>query len=72
MDIQLFATDEELKEFPEDKTDPDTASSPNSIYLLIFDLPRSHTDLLNLHLVYLSAKLNVDTGLKEATDTNPI
>ena len=45
MDIQLFATDEELKEFPENKTDPDTTSSPNSINLSTSDLSRSHTDL---------------------------
>ena len=45
MDIQLFATDEELKEFPEDKTDPDTIPSPNSIHLSMSDLPRPHTDL---------------------------
>ena len=45
MDIQLFVTDEELKEFPEDKTDPDTISSPNSIHLSTSDLPRPHTDL---------------------------
>ena len=45
MGIQLFATDEELKEFPEDKTDPDKISSPNSIHLSTSDLPRPHTDL---------------------------
>ena len=45
MDIQLFATDEELKEFPEDKTDPDTITSPCSIHLLTSDLPRQHTEL---------------------------
>ena len=51
MDIQLFATDEELREFPENKTDsgdnidPDTTYSPNSINLSTSDLPRSHTDL---------------------------
>ena len=45
MDIQLYATDKELKEFPEDKTDPDNMSSPNNIYLLTSDLPRPHTDL---------------------------
>ena len=51
MDIQLFATDKELREFPENKTDsedntdPDTTSSPNSINLTAYDLPRSHTDL---------------------------
>ena len=45
MDIQLYATDEELKEFPEDKTDPDQNSSPNSIHLLTSDLSRPHIDL---------------------------
>ena len=49
MDIQLFATDEELREFPENKTDsntvPDTTPSPNSINLMASDLPRPHTDL---------------------------
>ena len=49
MDIQLFATDEELREFPENKTDsntvPDKTPSPNSINLMASDLPRPHTDL---------------------------
>ena len=45
MDIQLYVTDEELKEFPEDKTDPDNISSPNNIHLSTSDLPRPHTDL---------------------------
>ena len=51
MDIQLFATDKELREFPENKTDsedntdPDTTSSPNNIDLTASDLPISHTDL---------------------------
>ena len=51
MDIQLFATDEELREFPENKTDsenntdPDTTSSLNGINLTASDLPRSPTDL---------------------------
>ena len=51
MDIQLFATDKELREFPENKTDsednidPGTASSPKSINLMASDLPRPHTDL---------------------------
>ena len=49
MDIQLFATDEELREFPENKTDsnsvPDMTPSPNSINLMASDLPRPHTDL---------------------------
>ena len=49
MDIQLFATDEELREFPESKTDSNTAldktPSPNNINLMASDLPRSHTDL---------------------------
>ena len=49
MDIQLFATDEELREFPESKTDSSTAhdktSRPKDINLMASDLPRSHTDL---------------------------
>ena len=49
MDIQLFATDEELREFPENKTDsntvPDKTPSPNNINLMVSDLPRLHTDL---------------------------
>ena len=48
MDIQLFATDEELQDFPENKTDstvPDKTSNSNSINLTASDLPRSHTDL---------------------------
>ena len=49
MDIQLFATDEELREFPEIRltpnTVPNTTPSPNSINLTASDLPRPHTDL---------------------------
>ena len=49
MDIQLFATDEELREFPESKTDSNTARDktprPKDINLTASDLPRSHTDL---------------------------
>ena len=49
MDIQLFATDEELREFPESKTDSSTVQdktpSPKDINLMASDLPRSHTDL---------------------------
>ena len=48
MDIQLFATDEELQDFPENKTDstvPDKTPNSNSIHLTASDLPRSHTDL---------------------------
>ena len=49
MDIQLFATDEELREFPESKIDSNTVldktPSPNDINLTASDLPRSHTDL---------------------------
>ena len=49
MDIQLFATDEELREFPESKTDSSTVQdktpSPKDINLTASDLPRSHTDL---------------------------
>ena len=49
MDIQLFATDEELHDFPENKTDSSTVQdkTPNtkSINLAASDLPRSHSDL---------------------------
>ena len=49
MDIQLFATDEELREFPESKTDSSTAHDktprPKDINLTASDLPRSHIDL---------------------------
>ena len=49
MDIHLFATDKELREFPESKTDsstvPDKNPSPKDINLMASDLPRSHTDL---------------------------
>ena len=49
MDIQLFDTDEELREFPESKTDSSTARDktprPKGINLMASDLPRSHTDL---------------------------
>ena len=48
MDIQLFATDEELQDFPETKTDstvPDKTPKSNSINLAAFDLPRSHSHL---------------------------
>ena len=44
-DIQLYATDEELKEFPEDETDSDKISGPNNIHLSTSDLPRPLTDL---------------------------
>ena len=49
MDIQLFATDKELREFPESKTDSSTVldktPSPKDINLMASDLPRSHADL---------------------------
>ena len=49
MDIQLFATDEELQDFPESKTDSSTVQdktpSLKSINLMTSDLPRSHSDL---------------------------
>ena len=49
MDIQLFATDEELQDFPENKTDSSTVQDkiPNtkSINLAASDLPKSHSDL---------------------------
>ena len=48
MDIQLFATDEELQDFPENKTDstvPDKTPKSKSINLTASDLPRSHSHL---------------------------
>ena len=48
MDIQLFATDEELQDFPETKTDStihDKTPKSNSINLAASDLPRSHSHL---------------------------
>ena len=48
MDIQLFATDEELQDFPENKTDstvPDETPNSKSINLAASDLPRSHSHL---------------------------
>ena len=48
MDIQLFATDEELQDFPETKTDStihDKTPKSNSINLAVSDLPRSHSHL---------------------------
>ena len=49
MDIQLFATDEELREFPESKTDSSTVldktPTPKDINLMASDLPKSHADL---------------------------
>ena len=49
MDIQLFATDEELQDFPENKTASSTVQdkTPNtkSINLAASDLPKSHSDL---------------------------
>ena len=48
MDTQLFATDEELQDFPENKTDStvlDKTPESNSINLMASDLPRSHSHL---------------------------
>ena len=45
MDIQLYATDKELKAFPEDETDSDKISGLNNIHLSTSDLPRLLTDL---------------------------
>ena len=49
MDIQLFATDEELQHFPESKTDSsmvqDKTPNTKSINLAASDLPKSHSDL---------------------------
>ena len=45
----MFATDKELREFPESKTDSNTVldktPSPNDINLMVSDLPRPHSDL---------------------------
>ena len=48
MDIQLFATDEELQDFPETKIDstvPDKTPKSNGINLATSDLPRSYSHL---------------------------
>ena len=45
MDIQLYATDEELKEFPADNSYFDTISDSVGINLSIAHLPRPFTDL---------------------------
>ena len=48
MDIQLFATDEELQDFPENKIDStvlDITPNSNSINLTASDLPGSHSHL---------------------------
>ena len=49
MDIQLFATDEELQDFPENKTDSSTVQdeTPNtkSINLVASDLPKFSSKL---------------------------
>ena len=48
MDIQLFATDKELQDFPENKTDStvlDKTPNSNSINLTASDLPRAHSGL---------------------------
>ena len=73
MDIQLFATDEELQDFPENKTDstvPDKTSNSNSINLMASDLPKSHTlTCLKFPLDYLNVNLNVNP--EESTNVNP-
>ena len=72
MDLQLFATDEELREFPESKTDSNTVldktPSPNDINLMASDLPRSHTDLPKIPSSLPDQNLNANPG--EATDTS--
>ena len=55
MDIQLFGTDKELQDFPENKTDStvlDKTPNSNSINLTASDLPRSHS-----HLPKISSRL---------------
>ena len=71
MDIQLFATDEELQDFPENKIDStvlDKTPKSNSIDLTASDLPRSHSHLPKIPLDYLNITLNVNSG--EITDVN--
>ena len=76
MDIQLFATDEELREFPENKTDsedntvPDTTPSPNSISLTASDLPRPHTDLPKFPSSLPISKAKCRHRTQEAADAN--
>ena len=76
MDMQLFTTDEELREFPENKTDsednidPDTTSSPNSINLMTSDLPITHTDLPKSPSSLPVSKTKCRRRLKEAADAN--
>ena len=60
MDIQLFATDEELQDFPENKTDStvfDKTPKSNSINLMASDLPRSHSHLPKIPSILPECKL---------------
>ena len=67
MDLQLFATVEELREFPENKTDsnttntantaPDKTPSPKYINLIASDLPRPPTDLLQFLAILPDSKI---------------
>ena len=72
MDLQLFATDEELREFPESKTDSNTVldktPSPKDINLMASDLPRPHTDLPELPTSLPASKTKCKPG--EAADTS--
>ena len=45
MGIQLYATDEELKEFPEDNSNFDIISDSDTINLFTAHLPRPFTNL---------------------------
>ena len=71
MDIQLFATDEELQDFPENKTDStvlDKTPNSTSINLTASDLPRAHSGLPKTPSRLPECKLNVNSG--EITDVN--
>ena len=68
MDLQLFATDKELREFPENKTDsntantaPDKTPSPKHINLMASDLPRPPTDLSKFPATLPDSKIRCRT-----------
>ena len=69
MDIQLFTTDEELRNSLKTKLTLKTILTLTQFLVLIASTYQFPT-FLNLNLVYLSEKLDVDAGLKEATDVN--
>ena len=75
MDIQLFATDEELQDFPETKTDstvPDKTPKSNSINLAASDLPRSHSHLPRIPSRLPERKLDINPEEIIEVDLDPI